>query len=152
MLVQGPATREELLAPAVLEALGKAKEAGKIRFCGFSSHKNQAEMLREAVKSRFYDVAMISYNHAGHYTHSVSKNYYEWDQEELEREIEKAAEAGVGLVAMKTCSAGPLREHGELEATYTAALRRVLRNEHIGTIVPAMANFREIEEDVSAMA
>jgi len=52
---------------------------------------------------------------------------------------------------MKTCSAGPLKEEGESEATYTAALRWILKNKNISTVIPAMANFREIEEDVRAM-
>lgn len=160
MIKQNAATKDELFAPAVLEAITKAKEAGKIRFCGFSAHKNQAEMLRLAVENGFYDVAMISYNHAGHYWHQggaaekpfdTTGQYQEWDQAELEKEIERAASSGMGLIAMKTCSAGPYKEEGQSEATYTAALRWILKNKHISTTVPAMGNFREVDEDINAM-
>lgn len=152
MLKQSAATKDELLAPAVLEAVTKAKEAGKIKFAGFSAHTNQAEMLREAVKSGFYDVAMVAYNHAGHYTHSVSNDYYEWNQAELEREIENAVKAGMGIIAMKTCSAGRYRKTDAEEESYTAAIAKVLENDNIASAVPAMASFREVDENLRAMA
>ena len=163
MLLHGPSeeTREEQLnSPAVLETLAKAKKSGKIRFCGFSCHGYQAETLRAAVKSGFYDVALIAYNHAGHYWHQghIAENpfdttgrYYEWDQPAMEKEIEKGVAIGMGFIAMKTCSAGPLKEEGQSEATYTAALRRILMNKNISTLVPGMGNFREVEENVKAM-
>ena len=59
--------------------------------------------------------------------------------------------SGAGLVAMKTCSGGSLKEDGESRATYTAALKWIFRNKNISTMVPGMGNFREIEEDVQAM-
>jgi len=151
MLKQSAVTKEELLAPAVLEALTKAKESGKIRFNGFSTHWNQAEMLREAVKSGFYDVALVAYNHAGNYTHSISKSFYEWDQAELEEEIENAVKAGMGIIAMKSCSGGPFPVKSGEKPSYTGALKKMLENTNISSCVPAMANFREIQENVAAM-
>ena len=160
MLLHGPTSEEQLNSPTVLEILDKAKKSGKIRFCGFSCHGNQAETLKAAVKGKFYDVAMIAYNHAGHYWHQggaeekpfdKTGEYYEWDQSALEKVMEKATNSGMGLVAMKTCSAGPLKENGQSEATYTAALRWILKNKNISSVVPGMGNFREVDEDVQAM-
>ena len=151
MVKQSATTKEELLAPAVLEAITKAKEAGKIRFSGFSTHENQAEVLREAVKSGFYDVALIAYNHAGNFTPAYGGEYHEWNQAELEKEIENAGSAGMGIVAMKTCSGGPFKEEGQTEANYPSALRQILKNKHISSTVPAMGNFREVDEDIKAM-
>ena len=151
LIKQSATTKEELLAPAVLEAITKAKEAGKIRFSGFSTHENQAEMLRDAVKSGFYDVALIAYNHAGNFTPSYGGEYHEWNQAELEKEIENAGSAGMGIVAMKTCSGGPYKEEGQSEASYPQALRQILKNKHISAIVPAMGNYREVDEDIKAM-
>jgi len=94
---------------------------------------------------------MIAYNHAGHYTHSVSNDYYEWDQAELEREIENAARSGMGIIAMKTCSGGLYKAPDASEATYTAAIAKVLENSHVTTAVTAMASFREVDEDIRAM-
>jgi len=151
MLKQSAITKDELFAPAVMEAITKAKEAGKIRFSGFSTHENQAEMLREATASGFYDVALVAYNHAGNYTHSVSKNFYEWDQAELEREIEKAASAGMGVIAMKTCSGGGYAYPGEQKPSYRSALKKILENKNITSAVPAMASFSQIDENIAAM-
>ena len=87
------------------------------------------------MKRKFYDVAMFPYNHRGGFWHQggvedkpfdTSGHYNEWDQPALEKVMEKAAASGMGLVAMKTCSAGPLKEDGESKATYTAALKRIL--------------------------
>jgi len=151
MLFRWPRKPEDLTSPQVRNAFETAKKSGKIRFSGFSSHENQAETLRTAREAGFYDVALVAYNHAGNYTHPRSGRYYEWDQVSLEKEIERAASEGMGLVAMKTCAGGPLKEDGKPEATYTAALKWILRNKNIGTVIPAMANFSELDEDVRAM-
>jgi len=151
MLKQSAITTDELLAPPVLEAITRAKEAGKIRFSGFSTHDNQAMMIREAVKSGFYDIVLVAYNHAGNYTHSVSKDYHEWDQAELEREIANAARAGMGVIAMKTCSGGPYKYPGEEKATYASGLRKILENKNITSVIPAMASFAHVDENVRAM-
>ncbi len=152
MLKQSAITRDQLYAPAVIEALTKAREAGKIRVVGFSTHENQAAMIREAVAGGLYEVALVAYNHAGNYTHSVSKDYLEWDQEELEREIANAVRSGMGVIAMKTCSGGPYAYPGERGPSYASALRKVLDNRNITAVVPAMASFREVSENIRAMA
>ena len=46
--------------------MSKMKKEGKIRFSGFSSHSHMAALLREAAKSNYHDVALVSYN----FTHS----------------------------------------------------------------------------------
>ncbi len=108
-------------------------------------------MLRTARESGVYNVAMVAYNHAGNYTHPNSGRFYEWDQASLEKEMEKAAAAGMGIVAMKTCAGGPRKEEGDSSPNYTSALRWILENPHVSTVVPGMANFRQIDEDVAAM-
>ncbi len=140
----------ELNAPDVFEALDKAKQSGKIRFTGFSCHF-QADTLRAAMRLKYYNVAMFPFNHACHFTHMVSGRYHEWDLEELEKEMEKATSMGMGLIAMKTCSGGPRRVEGQTEATYGEALRWILKNKNISSVLPALGNFRELEEDIQVM-
>jgi len=151
LLFRWPVEIGQMTARSVRDAFESAKEKGKIRFSGFSSHANQAEMLKEARESGIYDVALLAYNHAGNYTHPRSGRFYEWDQDALELQIEKAAAAGMGIVAMKTCAGGPRKEAGEDAPTYTSALKWILDNPHIGTVVPGMANYRQVDEDVAAM-
>ena len=151
MLLRWTSDKEAVNNPVAIEVLDRAKESGKIRCAGISCHSNQVEIMKAAIENAFYDVVLVTYNYAGKYTHVQSGRKSEWDAAALEREILRASSIGMGVVAMKTCSAGPLKEEGESEATYTAALRWILRNKNISTIIPAMGNFREIEEDVRAM-
>jgi predicted aldo/keto reductase-like oxidoreductase len=76
--------------PGWMEGLATAKKQGKARFVGFSTHANIAECLRAAVAGRFCDVVLTSFNYA------MGEN------PDLAAEMKKAAEAGLGLIAMKT--------------------------------------------------
>ena len=152
MLIRGASTEEAVKNPVVMEAFSKAKEAGKIRFCGFSSHSPRShEILRMGVDTGFYDVAMVPYNHSGSFTHVIYGIYSEWDQDSLEKEFEHAVAKGMGIIVMKTCSAGPLKKEGEVRGTYQASLKWILRNKNVSTMAVGMGNFREINEDVGVM-
>lgn len=162
MLRHGGDTEKRLTSDEVLEAITKAKKAGKIRFCGFSCHNSikSLDIAREMGLMGFYDVAMFPYNHANSYYNNpiggkepvdLSGPANKWDKTEVDKLIEVAVASGMGIVAMKTCYAGPLKEEGESKATYTTALKWILRNKNISAVMPAMGNFREIEDDVAAM-
>ena len=83
---------QEVSDPALVEFLRMMKKEGKARFTGFSSHSYMASLLREAAKSNFHDVALVSYN----FTHSS----------ELKEAVASAAKSGIGIVAMKTQAGG----------------------------------------------
>jgi len=152
MLIRGATTEKAVKNPVAIEVLTKAKEAGKIRLCGFSAHSaNAHEMVRLGADTGVYDVAMVPYNHSGSFTHSIYGIYSEWDQEKLEKSFDYAVSKGMGIIAMKTCSGGPLKKEGEARGTYRAALRWLLRNGNVSTAPVAMASFREAEEDLGAM-
>ena len=121
MLLHNATKEEEINSSAIVEALTRAKEKGKIGFTGFSSHTNQIGTLRAAVKTNFYDVALLAYNHAGKFKHTVYEGFnQEWDQKTLEKEMEKAVKKGMGIIAMKTCSAGPYKASSGIKASFTA--------------------------------
>lgn len=152
MIIRGAATVEMVQNPVVEETFSRAKEAGKIRFCGFSSHSGESnKILKAGVEAKFYDVAMVPYNHAGNFHHTVYGIYNEWDQNALEKEFENAVASGMGIIAMKTCSCGPLKQEGEIRGSYQAGLKWILRNKNISTMAVGMGTFREIEEDFGAM-
>ncbi|MBA7663041.1 hypothetical protein ES703_71074 [subsurface metagenome] len=136
---------------AVMEFFHNTKEKGQIRACGFSSHSNQVELLIAANKSKSYDVVMVPYNHKGSYTHSNTGKYSEWDQPALEKELVKAESNNIGIVAMKTCSAGPYAFKGEGQPSYRAALKWILNHSYIATMAVAMGNLSELSEDLQAM-
>ena len=54
--------RAGVLHDTILKGLEKAKQDGKTRFIGVSTHKNEPEVLRAAVEAKLYDVVLTSYN------------------------------------------------------------------------------------------
>ena len=151
LLIHGANSVDIINHDAVMEFFRNASEKGLIRACGFSSHSNQVQLLIAANKSKSYDVVMVPYNHKGSYVHSNTGSYSEWDQPALEKELEKAEENNIGIVAMKTCSGGPYALDGESRPSFNAALRWVLDHSYIDTMAVAMGNLSELSEDLEAM-
>ena len=151
MLLHGAADTELIENETVMNFLSAAKKKGQIRACGFSSHKNQIELLRTANKTNFYDVIMVPYNHKGSYIHMLSGGYGEWDQKALESELKKAHQNNIGLIAMKTASGGPYSPDGKSKPSYKDALKWLLNHEYIHTVAVAMGNMGEISENIQAM-
>ena len=79
--------KETALYEPVLNALVKAKKAGKIRFIGITTHRNEPEVINAAVDSKVYDVVLPAYN------------FRQKHAEEVKKAIARAAEAGLGLSA-----------------------------------------------------
>lgn len=151
MLLHGVQTEGILHHESILTFFEKVKKDGLIRSHGFSSHTRHVPVLRAAVDRDFYDVAMIPYNHKGSYIHSNSGRYSEWDQPALEKELKRASEREMGLIAMKTCSAGPLAPQRGGSPSFSEALKWVIERPVVHTSAVAMASFAEIKEDTSPL-
>ena len=147
MLIHDAGKTQILKNETVMEFFSSAKKKGWIRAHGFSCH-DEIELLQSANESGFYDIIMLPYNHKGSYVHMLSGNYYEWDQPRVEIELEKAHKKNLGVVAMKTCSAGPYAPAGGSNPSYSGAIKWVLDHPYINVAAVAMSNFDEIEEDV----
>ena len=144
MLFHDGSTSELLYHEAVLESFTKAKKEGKIRASGYSIHYNLIERVKQHNENPFYDVVMYSFNPHGRYKNS--QRDYSWDQETLMVELEKAADSGTGIVAMKTCLGGPYCCEGDAENTYPGAVKWVLQQPYIHTSAVAMASFQQLDE------
>ncbi len=151
MLLHSADYVEMVESETIMEFFQTAKKKGQIRAHGFSTHAKDLAAIRAANKDGFWDVIMTSYNHKGSYVHSLSGSYSEWDQPALEVELKKAREYDAGIIAMKTCSAGPYAPHGDEEPSYREALRWVIKHDFIDTAAVAMGNIDEIEEDIKIM-
>jgi predicted aldo/keto reductase-like oxidoreductase len=86
----GKAAQIEARAEAWKAFSRKARAAKKIRFFGFSCHRNMAECLQAASKLDFIDGIMFSYN------------FRNMGEAPLKAAVEAAHKAGIGLTAMKT--------------------------------------------------
>ena len=150
-LIHGAESEEIIHHETVMEFFTSLKQKGIIRASGFSSHNSQAELLKADNKIKFYDVAMISYTFAGSFTHSNSKTFHEYNQIALETEMKIAHEHQMGIIGMKACSAGPMKENSKPDATFGNAIKWVLNKPYIQSVAVAMANFDEIEENTKAV-
>jgi predicted aldo/keto reductase-like oxidoreductase len=130
---------ESALFRPYLEAMKKIKKEGRAKFLGISTHTNEPEVIHAAVESKVYEVVLTAYN------------FRQPHLAELDKAIERAAKAGLGVVAMKT-QAGAFWDRERTEPiNMKAALKWVLRNPNIHTTIPGFANFDEMETDLSVM-
>jgi len=131
-------SREALFEP-YLEAFGRLKKEGKTRFVGLGTHENEPEVIRAAVESGFWDVVLTAYN------------FRQTHREAVRAAIREAAEAGLGVIAMKT-QAGVYRDRARTKMiNQKAALKWVLQDENVHTTIPAFSNYNELREDLSVM-
>lgn len=85
------------------QAFLNAKAAGKTGYFGFSTHNNAENILKAAIKTGWYDIAMIGI---------TPKGWYDWKTKELTKGtppltqlqtlLQKARQKGIGLVGMKS--------------------------------------------------
>ena len=86
----------------IQDAFRRAREAGKVRFLGLSTHRNAERVLEAAIGTGAYDLAMIAITPGG---------WYDWEDKSilagsppmasLRPLLDRARGAGIGLVGMK---------------------------------------------------
>ena len=152
MLLHNESTTDFIDHESVREFFTSNKQKGTIRSFGYSSHSNFIELLKGTNNDKFYDVVMVPYNHKGSYIHSQSNQYSEWDQPALEVELKKAEANNIGIVAMKTCSAGPHAPDENTQPSFAEALKWILQHSYIATMAVAVANLDEVAENIRAMS
>jgi predicted aldo/keto reductase-like oxidoreductase len=123
----------------LMNALVKAKKQGKARFIGISTHKNEPDVIRAAVDTGNYDVVLTAYNFVQEY------------RDEVKKAIQYAAEKGVGIVAMKTQGGRRLQEQSKVEVNHEAALKWVLNDKNVGTTIPGMTTFDQLDLNFKVM-
>jgi hypothetical protein len=133
-----------------------AKAEGKIRYFGFSTHKNMQNCMLEAAKLGWIDGIMMSYN------------YRLMVKSDMKSAIDACAKAGIGLTAMKTQAAFSANFYASvgsetddalkmtenfLKKGYTAEqakLKVVWENPHIASICSAMPNMTILQANAAA--
>ncbi len=136
LLLHGRKNREQLLDEASRLFIENAKKEGKARFGGFSTHKNMAELVEIATEDLFFDVILTSYNFKS--------------DERLQKAAAKAAQAGIGIIAMKTQSGGYENEDMKPATPHQASLRWVWNDTNVTCAIPAMVTFDQLEENFAA--
>lgn len=138
----------------LLEAQRIAKRDGKIRFAGVSTHFNMPDMLAHLVKRGQTDVTLASYNFTM--------------KPDVTSAIQRAREAGMGVVAMKVLAGGFSRiQRGDRlygaspealgatlkrEGAMLAAIKWALKNRSVDTAIVCMTDADQLEENFRAMS
>lgn len=94
--------RSILMSDEIRAAFEQARNAGKVRFLGLSTHQNAERVLAAAIDSGLYDLAQIAITPAG---------WYDWTLKSMLADsppmtaisplLERARDAGIGLIGMK---------------------------------------------------
>ena len=129
--------RESAFYEPIMNAMEKAKKAGKARFHGITTHRNMPEVVQAAADSNFYEVVMTSYNNR-------QKNHAQ-----VKKAIANAAKAGLGVVAIKVIR-GDL-EKDQKPVNPAASLKWVLQDFHVHATIPGFSNYEEMRVDLSVM-
>jgi uncharacterized protein len=130
------AKRETVMNESVLKAVQQLKKQGKTRFVGIASHSDMDEALRAAADTGIFDVAMPAFN------------FKLQNKESMDSAIAYAAKAGVGIVAMKT-TAGTSRTKNSPPLNTDAALKWVLQNDNITSIVSGMTSLEQLKKNLA---
>lgn len=148
------------------QAFLDAKAAGKTGYFGISTHNNAENLLKAAIETGWYDIAMIGI---------TPKGWYDWKTKELKKGtppltqlqplLQKARAKGIGLVGMKSVRyLAPMKSAGKGDSTafddvyqdefkqrnlnqFQKAYTYVL--EHgLDVVNSDMQNFRHLEENI----
>ncbi len=125
----------------VVKVMKKLKKDGKTKFIGVSTHKNEPDIIKATIDAKIYDVVLTAYNFKQTYI------------PELNAAIKKAANAGLGVVAMKTMAGGGYLDKEKTKMVNTAAaLKWALSNPDIHTSIPGMTTFDHLNIDLKVMS
>ena len=165
MAVDNPAL---ISSEEVHKALLDAKSAGKVGYFGISTHRNAQKVLEAAIKTGWYDLAMIGITPAG---------WYNWDTKGLEKDtpslleiqplLKQAGDAGIGLVGMKTVRyLAPMKSLGKgdpsafdtiYDEDFKASSLNPFQRAYVYVLAHGldvvnadMQNFRHLEENIIA--
>jgi uncharacterized protein len=141
LYVHGVSNPELLEYKPILNTVKRLKKDGKTRFIGFSTHRNEAALINAAAATGNWDVILTSYNFKQTYI------------SELTSAVKKAAEAGIGIIAMKTLAGGGfLDKEKTKKINSSAAIKWVLSNPDITTTIPGMTDFDQLDLNVKLLA
>ena len=140
----------------LFEAQRLAKQQGKIRFSGVSTHLGMKDMIRHLMKIRRTDVILTAYN------------FNMPPEMEMEKTLAAAHAAGIGVVAMRTMAGGVSGVHsgdgiypGNPEAltarlkrpgAMVSALKWAIRNKFVDAAVVGVVTPDQLTEDVAGVS
>ncbi len=136
---------EAVLEPEFIKAGDEIRKSGKAKYFGFSCHDgNVAQLIAKAAKVGGIDAILFRYN------------FRQYGDLELNKAMDAAKAAGIGLLAMKTQSSVPddLEKVVEFQSKQftlpQAKLKSVWADDRIDGCVSGMTNIQLLEENAKA--
>ncbi len=135
-------SRDDVVADDLFEAMQRAKQAGKVRHLGMSSHHGgQQAWLNAGIECGQYDVFFIKYDFVSYP-----------DQDEI---LRRAAEKGIGTIVFKTNAGNRKHEVKDLEAGglsfEQATWKWALTNSYVSSVAVTLSNFNQIQDCLEAV-
>jgi aryl-alcohol dehydrogenase-like predicted oxidoreductase len=150
MCPHGAASPAEVQIPEIYEAFEKLKKQGKVRYLGVSAHNDPAHVLKAAMESGVYSMAMFAYN-------IMNRDY-------VDPVMAEAHRRNFGMIAMKTSQAifypdrstRPVPERAALlnrtipgdMGLHQKAYRLALNNPHLSAVISNMVNEQQVRENL----
>lgn len=131
--------KELVLFEPIVKAMTELKKQGKIRFTGIALHNPGTDVLRAAADAGVYDLAMPAYN------------FKTKDPDAVNANLAYAAKAGMGIVAMKTTAGAASDRNGTRPMNIQAALKWVLQNQNVSSIVSGMSSTEELAKNLEML-
>jgi predicted aldo/keto reductase-like oxidoreductase len=133
----------------LVEAQAIARQQGKIRFAGISTHVGHRDLIPAVVQSKKFDVLLVSYNF------TMGKT--------VDDLLEQTHAAGIGTVGMKVLAGGykpiPVVPNDpnvisllHREGAMLAALKWAMRNKNMDTTIPSIVDTDQLDENMRAMS
>jgi predicted aldo/keto reductase-like oxidoreductase len=115
------------------------RKQGKVRFFGVTTHTNQVEVVNAIAddKDKFFDTVLVAHNFKS--------------PPELKKAIAQVAQAGIGVIAMKTQTGGYKTDALGTVSPHQAALKWVLQDTNISCAIPGMRDMQMMNEDIAVM-
>lgn len=133
-------SKEKALNKQSLAHLKKAKELGKVKHIGLSTHKNEPEVIQAAIDSELYEVVLTAIN------------FKQEHQIEMREKIALATKAGIGIIGMKVMAGGYLNEAKTKPVNHLAALKWVVNNSNISSTIPSMINLDQLQINMALLS
>lgn len=136
--LHGVSSRAQVLSPECLEGMAALKKAGKIRFAGVTTHASMVEVIDAAIEAKVYDTVLTTFNFR--------------QPPGLGEAVKRAADAGVGVIAMKIMTGGYRDAAVPGLNPFQGALRWVLRQPGVATTIPSLVSFEQLQQNLEAAA
>lgn len=139
LYLHGIGNPELVAQKMVKEVFLNFQHQGKTKHLGVSVHRNEPAVIRATVKQNIYDVILTSYN------------FRQPHRQEVKKAIAYAAEAGLGIVVMKMMAGVYWDRERKHPINTLAAMKWVLQDTNVHTIIPGITSFDQLELDMALM-